>query len=65
MEESLSKPDKDIDLIRKQMYILEGSDWFWWFGEDHAGFDKLFKMHLSNLYTLLGKALPELLKKPV
>ncbi|PIS34457.1 MAG: glycoside hydrolase family 57, partial [Candidatus Omnitrophica bacterium CG08_land_8_20_14_0_20_41_16] len=32
-------------LALKQMYILEGSDWFWWYGEDPDGaFDRLFRM---------------------
>lgn len=54
------------DLIRKQMYILEGSDWFWWYGEDPGGaFDRMFRMHLSNFYTLIGEAVPEFLRKPL
>lgn len=53
-------------LILKQMYILEGSDWFWWAGEDPDGsFDRLFRMHLTNLYTLLQKDPPEYLKNPI
>jgi len=54
------------ELVWKQMYICEGSDWFWWAGEDPDGsFDKLFRMHLSNLYHLLNKEIPEYLKKPL
>jgi len=50
----------------KQMYILEGSDWFWWFGEDPTGdFDRLFRMHLKNLYTIIGKQAPEYLNSPL
>jgi alpha-amylase/alpha-mannosidase (GH57 family) len=53
----------NTELIYKQMYILEGSDWFWWAGEDPDGsFDRLFRMHLTNFYTLLGKDIPEYLK---
>ena len=52
-------------LIWKQMYICEGSDWFWWAGEDHADFDRLYRTHLSNFYTLIGKDIPEYLKWPV
>ncbi len=37
----------------------EGSDWFWWFGEDQnsgrdAEFDDLFRMHLKNACRLSG-----------
>jgi len=66
LEEALVSMDtQTIDRAWKQMYILEGSDWFWWFGEDHADFNKLFKMHLSNLYTLINKSMPEPLKEPI
>jgi len=53
------------DLILKQLHILEGSDWFWWAGEDPDGsFDRLYRMHLGNLYRLLGKEPPKYLEKP-
>jgi alpha-amylase/alpha-mannosidase (GH57 family) len=48
------------------MYILEGSDWFWWYGEDPKGdFDHLFRMHLGNFYKLINQDLPAYLKKPI
>jgi alpha-amylase/alpha-mannosidase (GH57 family) len=54
------------DKAWKQMYIAEGSDWYWWFGEDYPGyFDRLYRMHLSNFYTLINKPIPEYLKKPI
>jgi len=50
----------------KQMYILEGSDWFWWAGEDPDGsFDRLFRLHLTNFYQLINQAPPEYLTKPL
>ncbi|MFA5093344.1 MAG: glycoside hydrolase family 57 protein [Candidatus Omnitrophota bacterium] len=50
------------DLAWKQMYILEGSDWFWWYGEDPDGsFDKLFRLHLTNFYKLINQEPPEYL----
>jgi alpha-amylase/alpha-mannosidase (GH57 family) len=53
-------------LAWKQMRICEGSDWFWWAGEDHQGeFDRLFRKHLANLYTLIGKDIPGYLKSPL
>lgn len=55
-----------LDLSVKQLSICEGSDWFWWYGEDYSGeFDKLFRMHLTNLYKIMGKDTPEYLKKPI
>lgn len=53
------------ELAFKQMYIAEGSDWFWWYGDNQADFDRLFRMHLSNLYTLMQKPVPEYLKYPL
>ena len=43
----------------EEIYIAEGSDWFWWYGDDHSSaldalFDHLFRKHLRNVYTLLG-----------
>lgn len=54
------------DKAWKQMYIAEGSDWYWWFGEDYPGyFDRLFRMHLSNFYTLIDKPIPAYLQNPI
>jgi len=47
------------ELAWKQMYILEGSDWFWWAGEDPDGsFDRLFRLHLTNFYKLINQDAP-------
>ena len=49
-------------LAWKQVRILEGSDWFWWAGEDPDGsFDRLYRMHLVNFYKLIKKDIPEYL----
>jgi len=53
-----------------ELYIAEGSDWFWWFGDDHscaqdALFDYLFRKHLQNIYVLLGDTPPAELGRPV
>ena len=49
---------------REEVLIAEGSDWFWWYGDDHSSehdleFDDLFRRHLRNVYRLLGKAPPD------
>ena len=46
-----------------QLAVCEGSDWFWWFGEYNASetvsqFDQLYRLHLANLYSLLGLEAP-------
>ncbi len=46
------------------MLIAEGSDWFWWYGDDHSSehdleFDGLFRRHVRNVYKALEKPIPE------
>lgn len=48
---------------REEILIAEGSDWYWWYGDDHssdhdAEFDDLFRRHLRNVYRLLEKPVP-------
>jgi alpha-amylase/alpha-mannosidase (GH57 family) len=54
----------------REIYIAEGSDWFWWFGEDHSSaqdalFDYLYRKHLQNVYLLLGEEPPAELARPI
>ena len=63
-------PPKQMELAEREMMIAEGSDWFWWFGDDHetenaAEFDALFRGHVKNVYRLLGKAYPTELDTPI
>jgi len=56
----------NLELAVKQMRIAEGSDWFWWYGEDPAGdFDNLFRMHLRNFYSIIKKKIPACLNSPL
>ena len=48
----------------------EGSDWFWWFGEDHFStdrpiFDELFRSHLKAVYRYLSVDIPPELDEPI
>ncbi len=52
------------------LYAAQGSDWFWWYGDDHfsphAGrFDLLFRSHLMNVYHLLALEVPGELRQPI
>ncbi len=59
-------PAEKTRLAWKQMHVLEGSDWFWWYGDDDTGdFDKLYRMHLANFYTIIGKDIPDYVKHPI
>jgi len=57
-------------MIVKALYAAEGSDWFWWYGDDHFSpnadrFDGLFRRHLMNVYRLLGEDVPQELYEPI
>ena len=48
----------------EELLIAEGSDWFWWYGDDHSSdhdreFDGLFRRHLRNVYRALGQSAPD------
>lgn len=60
----------NIEAARKELFICEGSDWFWWYGEpNNSGrdniFDYIFREHLKNIYLYLGLEPPEYLDKPL
>ncbi len=55
---------------RECLYIAEGSDWFWWYGDDHVSendeqFDRLFRNHVANIYRALGEPVPDVLNRPI
>jgi alpha-amylase/alpha-mannosidase (GH57 family) len=63
-------PEKKNGKAWESIYIAEGSDWFWWFGDEHSSendeiFDFLFRENLANVYSFLGKEPPEVLSIPV
>lgn len=54
----------------EEIYIAEGSDWFWWFGNDHWAhnkhqFDDLFRYHLRRVYEILNGTVPSALHRPI
>ncbi|MBI2923491.1 MAG: alpha-amylase/alpha-mannosidase [Planctomycetes bacterium] len=60
----------DLPLAWDSLLAAEGSDWFWWFGDDHftplAGtFDALFRAHLQNVHAFLGRPAPPELLRPI
>ena len=53
-----------------ELYAAEGSDWFWWYGDDFdtdykEEFDRLFRTHLRNVWTIAGLPAPDLLNQPI
>ena len=62
--------EKQCAACEQQLSICEGSDWFWWFGDYNSSasvnsFDKLYRLNLMNLYSLLGLPVPEVLNQPI
>lgn len=62
--------DKNIRRALKELFICEGSDWFWWYGEPNDSgrdniFDYLFREHLKNIYTILNLTPPAYLDTPL
>lgn len=62
-----------LDVLEKawrQVYIAEGSDWFWWYyshnvsAEEHL-FDQAFRDHLAGVYYIIGRPVPPWLLEPI
>jgi alpha-amylase/alpha-mannosidase (GH57 family) len=69
-DSAIRNPQSAIDRAWEELYIAEGSDWFWWYGDDHSSaqdalFDYLFRKHLQNVYLLLGDVPPPELARPI
>jgi alpha-amylase/alpha-mannosidase (GH57 family) len=65
-----SKGAEADPLAWEEISIAEGSDWFWWYGDDFSSgnddaFDDLFRIHLSNCYRLHGDNPPSELSQSI
>jgi len=63
-------PEEKLDAAWKALYIAEGSDWNWWYGDDHSTekaeeFDELFRLNLMKVYKEIGRDIPPQLYVPV
>ena len=52
------------------LYAAEGSDWNWWYGDEHTSdnqeqFDELFRNYLMKVYKVIGKEVPPNLYVPI
>jgi alpha-amylase/alpha-mannosidase (GH57 family) len=62
--DAADRDSPDLPAAREEILIAEGSDWCWWYGDDHSSahdleFDDLFRRHLRNAYGLMGKPAPD------
>ncbi len=63
-------PEQNWNHILNELRIAQGSDWFWWYGDDHFSvqadvFDRIFRSHLMNMYKLAGMPIPSRLYLPI
>lgn len=54
----------------RELYAAEGSDWFWWYGDDFdtdykQEFDRLFRTHVRNVWSFMGLTPPDRLNQPI
>ena len=65
-----ANPGKDLAEAWTCIYAAEGSDWNWWYGDDHTtetqeDFDELFRSYLMKVYKVMGKEIPPQLHVPI
>ncbi len=62
--------EEQLEEAMLNMYIAEGSDWFWWYGADQdsgndESFDEMFRNTLKQVYVALGLDPPTILDVPI
>lgn len=63
-------PESDKAAILKSLYIAEGSDWCWWYGDEHSTefsfeFDELFRNYIKDIYKKMKIEYPPQLDTPI
>ena len=70
-EEKKSTLDsRTLEKAEFELLAAEGSDWFWWYGDDFYShfsddFDELFRLHLRNVCDLCGIEAPQNLQASI
>lgn len=54
----------------QQVYVAEGSDWCWWYGDDRSSgqddlWDQLYREHVAHGYEVLGLEPPSSVREPI
>jgi alpha-amylase/alpha-mannosidase (GH57 family) len=67
--EAYGEDERYLEALQN-IYAAEGSDWFWWYGDDQnsgddSSFDAIFRNTLKRVYTSLGQEPPAILNVPV
>ena len=65
LQAAAGRPESDpgVQAARRHLLIAEGSDWFWWYGDEHDSahievFDQLFRAHLVAAHEAVGLVAP-------
>jgi alpha-amylase/alpha-mannosidase (GH57 family) len=63
-------PSKTMEAAWKSLYVAEGSDWNWWYGDDHSTdqaevFDELYRLNLMRVFREMGRDIPPYLSVPI
>jgi alpha-amylase/alpha-mannosidase (GH57 family) len=69
-EENGELPRERLEEARGHLLVAEGSDWFWWYGDDFTTenapeFDALFRRRVAQAWVALGVVPPERLGHPI
>jgi alpha-amylase/alpha-mannosidase (GH57 family) len=65
----LPLPDQ-LKKSEEYLFVAEGSDWCWWYGDDHftphgPEFDRLFRHNVKAAYITMGIDAPDILDIPI
>jgi len=54
------KDEESQQQLKEYLYLLEGSDWFWWntFFDETGDFRRIFLLYVEKIYQLLNKRVP-------
>ena len=60
----------DLQKARDYLMVAEGSDWFWWYGDDHytphgPEFDRLFRNNIKAAYKAMDVISPDSIDIPI
>jgi alpha-amylase/alpha-mannosidase (GH57 family) len=69
-EQSGTADPERLARAKRHLYAAEGSDWYWWYGDDFASeqlaeFDALFRGHVVQAALLAGAAPPAEALEPI
>ncbi len=61
---------EQVQKAKQSLYAAEGSDWFWWYGDDFSTdsieeFDALFRSYVKEAWKALGEVPPTRLDSPI